>query len=60
VELCHDQTDPDGTQVANDKPAGRLELIEIRHPSLIKRLITFTRAIVADEALQGTCVTGIY
>jgi hypothetical protein len=28
--------------------------------TLTKLLITFTRAIVADEALQGTCVTGIY
>jgi hypothetical protein len=28
--------------------------------TLTKLLITFTRAIVADEALQGTCVADIY
>jgi hypothetical protein len=55
VELCHDQTDRDGTQVANDKPAGPLELIEIRHTfdAVFSSALSTSRACGQSRALPS-------
>jgi hypothetical protein len=53
VELCHDQTDPDGTQVGNDKLAGQLELIEIRHTFDAVFSSALSTSDTGDRAARG-------
>jgi hypothetical protein len=68
-ECDYNQIDPDGTQQRRESRAadiGKDERMSSQRngpalgATLTKLLITFTRVMVSDAALLGTCDTGIY